>query len=93
MQLDGNEHVGFITGGTVHGHTEFADRLGGDVRFGTELESAQRLACGLSEHLAVLADEGQVPGVPLTTFAVSPPVVSVTSAPLTPTSPSPLPFA
>ena len=62
MQLDGNEHVGFITGGTVHGHTEFADRLGGDVRFGTELESAQRLACGLSEHLAVLADEGQVPG-------------------------------
>ena len=32
-------------------------------------------------------------GAPLTTFTVSPPVVSVTSAPLTPTSPSPLPFA
>ena len=45
MQLDGGEHVGLVMGGAVHAHTEFADRLGGDVRPGTKIEPGQRLAC------------------------------------------------
>ena len=61
MQLDGNEHVGFITGGTVHRHAEFTHRLGGDIGFRAKLESSQGLAFRLGQHLAVFAEESQVP--------------------------------
>ena len=61
MQLDAGEHVGFVVCGAIHGHTELADRLRGDVGQLVQRESAERLAGGFGEHLAVLVEEGQVP--------------------------------